>query len=118
MSHAQIRADAIAPEWDAAAQAMFHLSDVESMLGGSNGPTIKVRAYIGQSNEQRRKDLAELGRLRGQQMVLLELLGEAAEVIHNLPDEVETQDEADMLNALKDRIADARGAVLLGLTKP
>jgi hypothetical protein len=36
-------------------------------------------------------------------------------VIHNLPDEAETQDEADMLNTLKDRIADARGAVLLEL---
>jgi hypothetical protein len=33
-------------------------------------------------------------------------------LIHNLPDEVETQQEADRLNTLKDRIADARGAVL------
>ena len=59
--------------------------------------------------------LRELQRLRGQRVVLLELLGEAAHVIHNLPDEVETQEEADMLTVLKDRIADARGAVLLEL---
>lgn len=58
---------------------------------------------------------AEIDRLRGQRLVLLELLGEAAHVIHNLPDEVETQEEAAMLAALKDRIADARGAVLLEL---
>lgn len=62
-----------------------------------------------------RKAAAELDRLRGQRLVMLELLGEAAHVIHNLPDEVETQEEADMLTALKDRIADARGAVLLEL---
>ena len=48
---------------------------------------------------------AELDRLRGQHLVLMELLAEAAHVIHNLPDEVETQEEADMLNTLKDRIA-------------
>jgi hypothetical protein len=58
---------------------------------------------------------AELDRLRGQRLVLLELLGDAAHVIHNLPDEVETQEEADMLHTLKDRIADARGAMLLEL---
>lgn len=59
--------------------------------------------------------LGDMKRLRGQRLVLLELLGEAAHVIHNLPDEVETQEEADMLRALKDRIADARGAVFLDL---
>jgi hypothetical protein len=60
----------------------------------------------------------ELSRLRGERLVLLELLSEAADVIHNLPDEVETQEEADRINALKDRIADARGAVLLELGPP
>lgn len=47
----------------------------------------------------------ELDHLRGQRLVMLELLGDAADVIHNLPDEVETQEEADMLTALKNRIA-------------
>lgn len=61
--------------------------------------------------------MRELQRLREQRLVLLELLAEAALVIHNLPDEVETQDEADTLNRLKDRIADARGAVLLELSQ-
>ena len=58
----------------------------------------------------------EIALLRGQRMVLLELLTEAADVIHNLPDEAETQDEADRLNALKDQIADARAAVMLTWT--
>jgi hypothetical protein len=61
------------------------------------------------------RSLEDMKRLRGQRLVLLELLGEAAHVIHNMPDEVETQEEADMLRTLKDRIADARGAVLLDL---
>lgn len=59
----------------------------------------------------------EIELLRGQRMVLMELMAEAADVIHNLPDEAETQDEADRLNALKDSIADARGAVLLNWAK-
>ena len=62
-----------------------------------------------------RQAAAEFDRLRAQRLVLLELLGEAAHVIHNLPDEVEMQEEADMLSTLKDRIADARVAVLLEL---
>ena len=57
----------------------------------------------------------ELDRLRGQRAVMLDLLGEAAHVIHNLPDEVETQAEADAISELKDKIADVRGAVLLEL---
>ena len=62
-----------------------------------------------------RQAAVEFDRLRGQRLVLLELLGDAAHVIHNLPAEAETQEEADMLRTLKDRIADARGAVLLEL---
>ena len=62
-----------------------------------------------------RKAAAELERLRGQRAVLLDLLGEAAHVIHNFPDEVETQAEADALRGLKDQISDARGAILMEL---
>ena len=51
-----------------------------------------------------RQAAAELERLRGQRLVMLELLGEVAHVVHNLHDEVETQEEADMLRTLKDRI--------------
>jgi TusA-related sulfurtransferase len=54
-------------------------------------------------------------RMRGERLVMLEILADAAQAIHNLPDEVETQEEADMLRTLKDRIADARGAVLLDM---
>lgn len=55
----------------------------------------------------------ELELLRGQRMVLMELLAECSDVIHNLPDEAETQDEADRLTALKDSIATARGTIML-----
>ena len=46
-------------------------------------------------------------------MALLELLADAADVIHNLPDECESQDESDQITELKNRIADARAAVML-----
>lgn len=52
----------------------------------------------------------EIERLRGQRDVLEQLLGDAGEVLHTLT-EPETQDEAEMLRTLKDRIADARGAI-------
>lgn len=61
--------------------------------------------------------LRELQRLRGQRLVMLDLLSEAAHVIHNLPDEAETQYEADRLSELKDKIADARCSVLLDLVE-
>ena len=37
---------ATAPIWDAKAEAMLHLNAVEELLGGANGPTIRLRAEI------------------------------------------------------------------------
>lgn len=78
--------------------------------------TVRAKNETGAALARKVADtMRELQRLRGQRLVMLELLSEAAHVIHNLPDEAETQDEADRLNELKDKIADARGAVLLEL---
>lgn len=51
-----------------------------------------------------------LARVTGQRDVLLELLREAADVLHTLEPE-DTEDPA-ALRGLRDRIADATGAVL------
>ncbi len=66
-----------------------------------------------QSAQLLREAADEVDRLRGQRAVMIELLADAANAIHNLPDEVETQDEADMLRRLRDKIADTRNVVLL-----
>ena len=55
---------------------------------------------------QMEEDTADL---RGQLSVMKALLGEAANVIRSLTDEVESQAEADELRRLIDMISDARG---------
>lgn len=37
---------ATAPVWDEASEAMLHLNSIESILGGANGPTIRLRAIL------------------------------------------------------------------------
>ena len=37
---------ATAPVWDEASEAMLHLNTIESVLGGANGPTIRLRAIL------------------------------------------------------------------------
>ncbi len=55
----------------------------------------------------------ELELLRGQRMVLMELLAECADVIDTMPDEAETLDEAERLLKLKKSVSAARGTILL-----
>lgn len=58
-----------------------------------------------------REAAATIDDLRGQRQVLEMLLGEASEVLHTLSGE--SVEEAQMLREIRDRIADARGAVWL-----
>jgi len=85
----------------------------EGIITGHDWPNSNAELACLQARTLLRECADEVELLRGQRMVLMELLAECADVIHNLPDEAETQDEADRLNRLKDRIADARGAVML-----
>lgn len=87
----------------------------DGILTGHDWPNTQPELDRMNSARWLRMAAAEIDQLRGQRKVLEELLGEAAHVIHNLPDEAETQEEADALRSLKDRIADARGAVWLAI---
>ena len=83
------------------------------ILTGHDWPNSDDELARLQASDLLRQCADELALLRGQRMVMMELLAECANVIHNLPDEAETQDEADRLTALKDSIAMARGTIML-----
>lgn len=88
---------------------------VANIMSGHDHPNTQEEIDRMNGDSFLRKAADELDKLRGQRMVLMQLVADVAEVIHNLPDEVETQEEADAIGGLKDRIADARSLILLDI---
>lgn len=46
MSREAMEMASSAPEWDIASEAMLHINDLEALLGGANGPSIRLRALV------------------------------------------------------------------------